>query len=217
MHLLAGIGLEYGLDNGLAVRGEFVAHETDAKYAQLGLIYRFNGSGDSVPETLPELAITEADIDLETQLSAELPEPTDKDGDGVADLVDRCLTTPSGLPVKSDGCAIFDGAIEGIAFETSSDTLTAEALVILEDVARTLAEYPDIKVTIEAHTDNLGTAASNLQLSKRRAIAVARYLVDQNISGARLSPQAFGESKPRMSNATKKGRSANRRVEFSVL
>ena len=63
----------------------------------------------------------------------------------------------------------------------------------------------------------MGSATSNLQLSKRRAISVARFLVDEGISGSRLRPQAYGESKPRISNATKQGRAANRRVEFTVL
>lgn len=218
VHLLAGVGLEYGLDNGFAVRGELTAHETDAKYAQLGLIYRFNGSGrSSTPampaETLPEVAA----VDLEPVFTPEPLQPADTDADGVADLMDSCPTTRRGLPVKADGCAIFNGAIEGINFETNSDKLTADSLAVLAGVADTLAEFPDVRVTIEAHTDNMGSASSNLQLSKRRAISVARYLVDQGVSGSRLKPQAFGESQPRTSNATKDGRAANRRVEFSVL
>ncbi|MFT4728743.1 MAG: outer membrane protein OmpA-like peptidoglycan-associated protein [Granulosicoccus sp.] len=210
VHLLAGVGLEYGLGNGLAMRGEVIAHETDAKYAQLGLIYRFAGEVRSEPETFPEDVV----VDIEP-VGVELA--SDADADGVADLMDSCPTTRGGLPVKPDGCAIFDGVIEGINFETNSDLLTADSLLILEGVAETLAEYPGVRVTIEAHTDNLGTASSNLQLSKRRAISVARHLVDEGISGSRLKPQAFGESTPRISNATRKGRAANRRVEFSVL
>jgi outer membrane protein OmpA-like peptidoglycan-associated protein len=214
LHLLAGVGLEYGLNNGFAVRGEVTAHETDAKYAQLGLIYRFTGAGRSAPaETLSEVVAK----DVEPVFAPAPKMPSDTDADGVADLMDSCPTTRRGLPVKPDGCAIFEGVIEGINFETNSDLLTADSLIILEGVAETLAEYPDVRVTIEAHADNLGTATSNLQLSKRRAISVARYLVEKGILGSRLKPQAFGESVPRISNASKKGRAANRRVEFSVL
>ena len=218
VHLLAGVGLEYGLDNGLAVRGEFTAHETDAKYAQLGLVYRFNGSrgySAAIPSatTQPEnIPASPAPV-----FTPSTDAPIDTDGDGVADLIDSCPATRAGSPVKSDGCSLFDGVIEGVNFETNSDKLTAESLIVLEAVADTLAQYPDVRVTIEAHTDNLGTATSNLQLSKRRAISVARYLVDEGVSGSRLKPQAFGESQPLMSNATKKGRAANRRVEFSVI
>ena len=72
-------------------------------------------------------------------------------------------------------------------------------------------------VSVEAHTDNQGAAAGNLELSKNRALSVARYLVSKGVSGARLKPQAFGESRPRVSNATAAGRAQNRRVEFNIV
>ncbi len=219
LHVLAGLGVEYGLDNGFAVRGELTAHETDAKYAQLGVVYRFDGnnSGRSTPPLAAPIETTPTVAAVGVEPVAELqPLPLDSDFDGVADYSDLCPTSPRGSPVKADGCAIFDGVIEGINFQTASDQLTADSLLVLQGVAQTLREFPDVIVTVEAHTDNQGPAANNLQLSKRRAISVSRYLVDQGIAGSRLKPQAFGESNPRASNATKEGRSANRRVEFAV-
>jgi len=179
-------------------------------------VYRFPGQGGDrfprdvpVAETIPRVASVDVDP---------FPQgPLDSDGDGIPDLRDSCPTTPRGTPVDTEGCAIFNGAIEGVNFETNSDKLTSEALAVLSGVAGTLREYPDVSVTIEAHTDNRGNASDNLLLSKRRAISVARFLVDQGISGSRLKPQAFGESNPRTSNATAEGRAANRRVEFSAL
>lgn len=215
-HVLFGAGLEYGLDNGLALRGEVLAHDSDARYAQLGLIYRFNGIDKSAAAPVEPLpAATPAQ--REAVFAPEPEWPSDTDADGIPDAMDSCPRTRSGQPVNPDGCAMFNGVIEGINFETNSARLTADALIVLSGVARTLADYPDIRVTIEAHTDNQGTAVSNLQLAKRRAISVARYLVDKGIAGSRLKPQAFGESVPRVSNATERGRAANRRVEFSVL
>ncbi|MGQ7843306.1 OmpA family protein [Granulosicoccus sp. 3-233] len=243
VHLLAGVGLEYGLVNGVGVRAELVAHETDAKYAQLGLIYRF-GSTDSgrsatrsqpeQPTILPEVNdIPVEGVPLESvpPIAVADPEPlpdrpepvapavsqTDADGDGVPDSEDQCPGTAANAPVKTDGCAIFGGVVEGVNFQPGSARLTAEALDVMAGVAQTLKDYPDVRVIIEAHTDNEGSAAVNLQLSKRRAIAVARYLVDAGISGSRLKPQAYGESRPRTSNRTAQGRAANRRVEFSIL
>jgi len=165
-------------------------------------VYRFPGQGGDrfprdvpVAETIPRVASVDVDP---------FPQgPLDSDGDGIPDLRDSCPTTPRGTPVDTEGCAIFNGAIEGVNFETNSDKLTSEALAVLSGVAGTLREYPDVSVTIEAHTDNRGNAS--------------RYLVDQGISGSRLKPQAFGESNPRTSNATAEGRAANRRVEFSAL
>jgi OOP family OmpA-OmpF porin len=276
VHLLAALGLEYGLSNGVGIRAELVAHETDAKYAQLGLVYRFGDTAsaarapvspvstvdptlaDDVPiggpgasdlpavpagsdtpaipassdtpltpatpetATTPAVPSTQASQDL-PPASASGPAPSqvatiiDADGDKVPDSMDRCPDTDAGAPVKKDGCPILDGVVEGINFEPGSATLTEEANAVLAGVAQTLRDYPEVRVVIEAYTDNVGSAASNLQLSRRRAIAVARYLVEAGISGSRLKPQAFGESNPRATNLTPLGRAANRRVEFSIL
>ena len=219
-HLLAGLGVEYGFQSGLAVRGEVVAHETDAKYAQLGLVYRIGDAGrrapsrvsaPEAPEEAPKVITTPAITESVTAA------PLDSDADGVADAVDSCPNSIAGTPVNSAGCALFNGAIEGINFESGSDRLTADSQQILSGVAATLQNYPEIRVSVEAHTDNQGSAESNLQLSKRRAIAVARYLVEQGVAGRRLQPQAYGESKPRETNATAEGRARNRRVEFNVV
>ena len=236
VHLLLGAGLEYGFDNGFAARVEVIAHETDARFAQLGLIYRFGQYGaeaanriqnsTSQPQDTSIAASTpKADpLSEEAEPAAQQPESSlvapvvpDSDLDGVPDASDQCPDTGSGLPVRDDGCEVFNGVIEGINFETGSDSLTPDAVGVLAGVAQTLRDYPQIKVAIESHTDNRGSAIENLQLSRRRAIAVARFLVDQGISGSRLKPQAFGESTPRVSNRTAEGRAANRRVEFSVF
>ena len=241
LHLLLGAGLEYGLDNGVGLRAELVAHETDAKYVQLGVVYRFGEPRRSRPrpaapkaavEPVPEPAVLIAPAPtpepapvvvpapepiIEPVVEPRIIAPVDEDDDGVLGVADLCPDTAPGLPVKTDGCPLFDGVVEGIEFETGSDTLTVDALVVLGTVAETLRDNPGVRVTVEAHTDNLGNAADNLQLSKRRAIAVARFLVDQGVSGSRLKPQAFGESKPRTSNLNAAGRASNRRVEFTIL
>jgi OOP family OmpA-OmpF porin len=141
----------------------------------------------------------------------------DGDNDGVVDELDQCPDTSEGLPVDSSGCDTLSGAIDGVNFESGSDKLTAGAQQRLAEVAQTLNQYTEIRVAVAAHTDNQGSAESNLQLSKRRAIAVARYLVEQGVAGNRLRPQAYGESQPLTSNATASGRATNRRVELQVV
>ncbi len=219
-HLLAGIGLEYGFNFGLGVRAELVSFDEDAQLAQLGLVYRFGDAGDSrpaprvapAPEPLPAPAPTAAPVPLPVPSA-----PADSDNDGVPNAVDDCPTTLVGTPVDNQGCALFNGVIEGVNFEPGSAQLTADAIDILEGVAQTLQAYPDVRVTVEAHTDNQGSASSNLELSKQRAISVAKFLVERGVGGNRLQPQAFGESKPRASNATAEGRRLNRRVELNTL
>ena len=135
----------------------------------------------------------------------------------MADAVDDCPDTLAGRPVDPSGCALFEGAVEGVEFRSGSDELTAEAEDVLRGAAATLAEYPALTVAIEAHTDNTGDAEANLQLSRRRAVSVARFMVAEGVDAVQLRPRAFGESRPRQSNATAQGRTANRRVEFSVV
>ena len=231
-HFLAGAGVEYGLDNGLAVRGELVAHETDAKYAQLGLLYRFGeastsarraGAVRSAPAPAPAPAEDVASVGGGAEPSA-VPSiassagaALDGDGDGVADAVDRCADTRAARPVDANGCDVLGGVVEGVGFESGSDTLTEGSRTVLSGVAETLRQFPVIDIAIEAHTDNQGAADGNLELSRRRALAVARYLASEGVEPARLRPRAFGESRPVASNATAEGRAANRRVEIAIV
>ena len=223
VHLLAGIGLEYGFRMGLGVRAELVAHDTDAQYGQLGLVYRFGqASGGSTPVSRSVDPIEPPESDVSTR-AVPVPSPSnsrinvDTDGDGVTDAIDQCGDTSAGHPVDSTGCDVFGGVVEGVNFTSSSDTLTPEAQLALDRVAETLGNYPDVVVSVEAHTDNQGAAAGNLELSKQRALSVARYLASKGVSGAQLKPQAFGESRPRTSNATAAGRAQNRRVEINIV
>lgn len=228
VHLLAGAGLEYGLSNGLAARLELVAHETDAKYAQLGLLYRFGTErrrSAPVVEKVVEPTVSEPEIEA---TPAPLPAPVvsepvvkrppaDEDADGIPDDIDACANSEPGIPVDDVGCAVFGGVVEGVKFRSGSAELTDDAVVVLSEVAQTLLDNPTIRVAIKAHTDSAGDAQDNLQLSKRRALSVVRYLVDNGIAGSRLRPQAFGESEPREPNLTAEGREANRRVEIEII
>jgi len=224
VHLLAGLGVEYGFRNGLGLRGEIVGHDTDARYAQLGLVYRF-GDVDGAPAR-PAKVVTERPVEAPAAPavkadpvapSAPPVAPEDGDNDGVNDVVDQCKDTGPGIPVDETGCDVFGGVIAGVNFESGSAQLTAGAQTVLDKVASVLGDYPDISVAIDAHTDNQGDARGNLELSRQRAISVARYLVTRNVAAARLKPRAFGESQPLTSNATREGRAQNRRVEFSIV
>ena len=102
-------------------------------------------------------------------------------------------------------------------FEFDSDRLTPAAMEILNDVGGTLQSYPDVKVELEGHTDNIGTDAYNQGLSERRANAVKTYLSGRDIDGERMTPVGYGESQPIETNDTEEGREENRRVELRVL
>ena len=87
----------------------------------------------------------------------------------------------------------------------------------LNQVVEILNKCPLYKVRIEGHTDSIGRAENNLNLSQKRAKSVFNYLVKKGINRGRLSCLGFGETKPVSSNKTKVGRTENRRVEFVIL
>jgi outer membrane protein OmpA-like peptidoglycan-associated protein len=103
----------------------------------------------------------------------------------------------------------------GIYFDFAQATLKPESAPVLKEIAQALKDNPDWKLTVEGHTDNIGGDAYNLDLSKRRALAVKEALVAQyDIAPDRLANQGFGASRPVESNDTLEGRARNRRVEL---
>ena len=78
-------------------------------------------------------------------------------------------------------------------------------------------KHDDWKLRISGHTDNVGSAASNLTLSKKRAIAVKDYLNRRGVDEKRFIVEWFGEDQPIAPNTTKAGRQQNRRVEMEVI
>jgi OOP family OmpA-OmpF porin len=79
-------------------------------------------------------------------------------------------------------------------------------------------KYPGYKISIEGHTDSIGTVNYNQRLSERRAAAVKDYLLKQGVTdGARLKSKGYGKSKPIADNSTEQGRFKNRRVEILIL
>lgn len=151
---------------------------------------------------------------------------TDNDRDGIPDDEDECpdeAEDPGGG--ARDGCP--DGEayyrenridIRGkVQFETGSAKLKPKSERLLDRVAVILREHPEIHhVRVEGHTDEVGPAMTNLQLSERRADTVRDALVKRGIPSSRLSIRGYGESRPIAPNKTRAGRAKNRRVEFII-
>jgi outer membrane protein OmpA-like peptidoglycan-associated protein len=109
-------------------------------------------------------------------------------------------------------------ATQGILFATGKADLQPESRPVLKEIAGTLQKYGDLKVLIEGHTDNVGSAASNLTLSDARAAAVKAALVsDFGIDGSRITTKGLGDTKPSVPNTSPAGRAQNRRVEVVKL
>jgi OmpA-OmpF porin, OOP family len=106
-------------------------------------------------------------------------------------------------------------ATQGIYFDTGSDRIRPESSGTLKEIGTMLKEHPELKLTIEGHTDNVGSAPANQTLSEKRAAAVRQSLVDTyQVDAARLQAQGLGSTKPAASNDTAEGRQQNRRVEL---
>lgn len=116
---------------------------------------------------------------------------------------------------------IRQGAIvitEAVTFETGSAEIHRGSHDILDDVAALIRRNDNIRVVrIEGHTDNVGPAQMNLQLSEDRAKSVRDHLIGAGVEPGRLEAVGFGESRPVADNASAEGRAQNRRVEFHIV
>jgi len=148
--------------------------------------------------------------------------PIDSDKDGVCDGCDKCADTPEGVKVDKDGCPLPEIVEKGrttleVLFDFDKATIKGNYSKDIDVLGDVMKKYEDLSITIEGHTDNIGTAAYNKKLSQRRADAVKKYLVEKSgIDAKRLTAKGFGLEKPIASNKTKEGRQKNRRVEAAV-
>lgn len=142
----------------------------------------------------------------------------DSDGDGVVDDKDKCPGTPAGTRVNGEGCPLEKIiALDGVTFEFNKARLRPDAQTILDDASETLKKYPDMKVEVAGHTDNIGDDAYNQRLSQERAAAVRDYFVEKQIPTDQMTVKGYGKADPVADNATEEGRERNRRVELRIL
>lgn len=105
---------------------------------------------------------------------------------------------------------------QDILFATNSATLSPALIGDLQDVARSLNNYPDTTVQVVGHTDSTGDAGFNQTLSEQRAQSVANVLISSGVSTQRVRVIGRGENQPIATNQTAEGRQQNRRVEIII-
>ena len=161
----------------------------------------------------------------------------DADSDGITDTKDDCPrkagpSTNNGCPeikpetpTKPEKPEVYQpeyplSLLNGFTIYFDSDEHNVDSVRNLKrslnTVVNVLSANVRTNVSIEGHTDSTGSSAYNQSLSEKRANYVKKHLRDAGISANRLSTKAFGETRPKASNTTKEGRTANRRVELKV-
>jgi peptidoglycan-associated lipoprotein len=105
---------------------------------------------------------------------------------------------------------------EDVHFDFDRYTLTPEATRLLDEAVSTLQQNPNLHITIEGHTCNIGTAEYNLALGERRANAVSDYLTSRGVAAGRMKTVSYGEERPKYDNSREETRRLNRRAALVV-
>ena len=98
----------------------------------------------------------------------------------------------------------------------NSTEIQGEYISLLKGASELMKANKNWNLTLSGHTDNMGSAAFNLDLSKRRAAAVKAFLVQNGVPASRIFVEYYGLSKPIVPNDTEQNRLKNRRVEFKI-
>lgn len=152
--------------------------------------------------------------------------PSEEDSESILDSVAKLvsptpvineLTVVEADPATIAAVAAINEIIgTSLTFESASSEITTEAAGRLDEVAAILIARPELRGVVEGHTDDVGSAVDNLELSEARARSVVDYLIEAGVDSQRLTSIGFGESRPIASNSTAEGQAANRRIEFQV-
>jgi len=169
-----------------------------------------------------------------TQVNATgCPVARDADRDGVIDASDRCPNTPAGSRVDATGCPLAEPAeppalralpevgqslvLSGVQFSAAGSRLTAASQTVLDGIAAAIRAIPDSRWEVGGYTSSTGTRAGNLLLSRRRAQAVALYLMSRGVASGSLTAFGYGPENPVVPNNTAASRAQNRRVEIKRI
>ena len=154
----------------------------------------------------------------------------DNDGDGIADAQDSCPNEPetfNGVD-DSDGCPDSGGAVqiagnkielpENISFDTGRATIARRSEALVGRIADKLNANPGVRrIRIEGHTDDVGSAKKNQELSQARAEAVRDLLIRKGVDADRLQAVGFGNTRPLDTHRNAEARARNRRVDFIIV
>jgi len=156
---------------------------------------------------IPNLGFKPTMVSIETYTNTHIKEPyvraikNIRIAEGGKKLYDR---------VMADGKFVTNG----ILFDVNKATIKPESMGVINEIVKMMNQHPDLKFSIEGHTDSDGSESSNQNLSESRAASVKEVLVSNGIDSSRMQTKGLGESVPIDNNTTPEGKANNRRVEF---
>jgi len=201
-----GGGVKYWVTDSFALKAE-VRHAIKAHGGDNNMFYSL---GFTIPFDAKSAPVAAKAAPVAAPVAATVA-PKDSDGDGIYDDKDKCANTPKGTVVDADGCTKVIRL--HVKFDFDKSTVKPEFIPEIQKVADFMKQNPGYSVVLEGHTDSKGSDAYNQKLSDRRAKAIAKALADLGIPNAKITTEAFGESKPIATNDTDAGRAENRRVD----
>ncbi|GIU16055.1 OmpA family protein [Shewanella glacialipiscicola] len=210
-----GAGVGYNFTDNLKLQAKYRRYENlnddyniveaDSNYWGLELSYRFGNTVAAAPVAAPVVAA-----------------PVDSDNDGVYDDKDQCPATPATHKVDSVGCTIYENVknkedVGSIQFANDSAVVKNVYYKDIERLANYMNKNPEFTVEIAGHASNVGKPDYNMELSHKRANAVADILVNKyGISQSRVTAKGYGVNQPLVAGDSKEAHAANRRIEAIV-
>ncbi len=201
-----GGGVKYWVSDNFALKAE-VRHAVKFDHGDNNLFYSL---GFAIPFS-PKVAPVVAKAEPKPAPVAAPVAPKDSDMDGVYDDKDKCPNTPKGTVVDVDGCTKIIRL--HVKFDFDKSVVKPAFMPEIQKVADFMKQNPGYSVVLEGHTDSKGSDAYNQKLSDSRAKAVAKALANLGVPAAKVTTEAYGESKPVATNDTEAGRAENRRVD----
>ncbi|MBP9566097.1 MAG: OmpA family protein [Sulfurospirillum sp.] len=200
-----GGGVKYWVSDNFALKAE-VRHAVKFDHGDNNLFYSL---GFAIPFS-PKAAAPVVAKAEPAPVAAPVA-PKDSDMDGVYDDKDKCPNTPKGTVVDVDGCTKIIRL--HVKFDFDKSVVKPAFMPEIQKVADFMKQNPGYSVVLEGHTDSKGSDAYNQKLSDSRAKAVAKALSNLGVPAAKVTTEAYGESKPVATNDTEAGRAENRRVD----
>jgi len=155
-------------------------------------------------------------VDQQMSLMATLPAYNELFAIGFKDLKIKIFVLKEASEKELHNLIKINGAFADSYFD-SSDRLTSNAFIMLDQIVKLMNKYPSLKLEVAVHTDSMGPAEASLSLSQLRSRSLVSYLINRGINTKRLVPIGFGGSKPIAPNFLEKDRKLNRRIAFIII